>query len=50
MTIVAEQPLGFGIVQLTLQVPSTAVPGARTLFIQNPALDLTAATGALVVQ
>ncbi len=48
--IVAEQPLGFGIVQLTLQVPSTAVPGARTLFIQNPALDLTAATGGLEVQ
>jgi len=50
VAIVAEQPLGFGIVQLTLQVPSTAVPGARTLFIQNPALDVTAATGALVVQ
>jgi hypothetical protein len=50
VTIVAEQPLGFGIVQLTLQVPSTAVPGARTLFIQNPALDVTAATGALEVQ
>lgn len=48
--LVAEQPLGFGVVQLTLQVPSTAVPGARTLFIQNPALDVTAATGALVVQ
>ncbi len=50
VTIIAEQPLGFGIVQLTLQVPSTAVPGARTLFIENPALDVTAATGALVVQ
>ena len=27
---------GFGIVQLTLRVPSTAVPGARTLFIEIP--------------
>ncbi|MGO9641021.1 MAG: hypothetical protein ACLP1Y_06945 [Candidatus Acidiferrales bacterium] len=50
VSIVAEQPLGFGIVQLTLEVPSTAVPGARTLFIENPALDVTAATGALEVQ
>jgi hypothetical protein len=50
VTIVAKQPLGFGIVQITLQVPSTALPGARTLFIQNPTLDVTAATGALVVQ
>jgi len=50
VSIVSEQPLGFGIVEITLQVPSTAVAGARTLFIQNPALDLTGATGALVVQ
>jgi hypothetical protein len=31
-------------------VPSAAATGARTLFIQNPALDVTAATGALDVQ
>jgi len=29
---------------------SAAIPGARTLFIQNTNLDKTAATGALEVQ
>jgi hypothetical protein len=42
--------LGLGIVQVTLLLPSAAATGARTLFIENPALDLTAATGALDVQ
>jgi hypothetical protein len=50
VTISATAPLGLGIVQVTLLVPSTAVIGARTLFVQNPALDVTAATGALEVQ
>ncbi|MGB6431862.1 MAG: hypothetical protein WBF06_14855 [Candidatus Acidiferrales bacterium] len=50
VTIAATAPLGLGIVQVTLLVPSTAATGARTLFIQNPALDMTAATGALEVQ
>jgi hypothetical protein len=31
-------------------VTISAVIGARTLFVQNPALDVTAATGALEVQ
>jgi hypothetical protein len=50
VTISATAPLGLGIVQVTLLVPSAAATGARTLFIQNPALDVTAATGALDVQ
>jgi len=50
ITIVAEAPLGLGIVQVTLLVPSTAALGARTLFVRNPALDTSAATGALDVQ
>jgi hypothetical protein len=50
VTVIAKQPAGLGIIQLTLQVPSTALPGARTLFIQNTNLDETAASGALVIQ
>jgi hypothetical protein len=50
VTISAIAPLGLGIVQVTLLVPSTAATGARTLFVANPALDVTAATGALEVQ
>ncbi len=50
ITISATAPLGLGIVQVTLLVPSTAATGARTLFVQSPALDVTAATGALDVQ
>jgi hypothetical protein len=48
--IIAKQPAGLGIIHLTLQVPSSASPGARTLFIQNTNLDKTAASGALVIQ
>ena len=50
IAIVAEDALGFGIVHLTLLVPNTAQTGARTLFIQNANMDLTAATGAIEVQ
>jgi hypothetical protein len=50
VTVIAKQPAGLGIIQLTLQVPSSALPGARTLFIQNTNLDETAASGALVIQ
>lgn len=50
VTVIAKQPAGLGIIHLTLQVPSTAQPGARTLFIQNTNLDRTAASGALVIQ
>ena len=50
VTVIAKQPAGLGIIQLTLQVPSIALPGGRTLFIQNTNLDETAASGALDIQ
>ncbi len=50
VSVIAKQPAGLGIIHLTLQVPSSALPGARTLFIQNTNLDETAASGALVIQ
>jgi hypothetical protein len=50
VAVIAKQPAGLGIIQLTLQVPSSALPGARTLFIQNTNLGETAASGALVIQ
>ncbi len=50
VTVIAKQPAGLGIIHLTLQVPSSALPGARTLFIQNTNLDKTAASGVLVMQ
>jgi hypothetical protein len=50
VTVIAKQPAGLGIIHLTLQISAAAIPGARTLFIQNTNLDETAATGALEVQ
>src|SRR5712672_1718814 len=50
VAVIAKQPAGLGIIHLTLQISATAIPGARTLFIQNTNLDKTAATGALEVQ
>ena len=50
VTVIAKQPAGLGIIHLTLQISAAAIPGARTLFIQNTNLDKTAATGALEVQ
>lgn len=47
--VISKQPAGRGIIHLTLQVPATALPGARTLFIQNTNLDKAAASGALEV-
>jgi len=49
VSVIAKQPAGLGIIHLTLQIPSSALPGARTLFIQNTNLDKTAASGALEV-
>jgi hypothetical protein len=49
VTMLAKQPVGLGIIQLTLQIQAIAAPGARTLFIQNTNLDKTAASGSLVV-
>jgi hypothetical protein len=50
VTVIAKQPAGLGIIHITLQIPSSALPGARTLFIQNTNLDKTAASGSLVIQ
>jgi len=50
VAVIAKQPAGLGIIHLTLQISATAIPGARTLFVQNTNLDKTAATGALEVQ
>jgi len=50
VAVISKQPAGLGIIHLTLQVPASATPGARTLFIQNTNLDKTAASGVLEVQ
>jgi hypothetical protein len=47
VVVIAKQPLGFGIIRLTLQLPANAPASARTLFIQNTNLDKTAASGTL---
>ena len=49
VAVISKQPAGLGIIHLTVQIPSNAVPGARTLFIQNTNLDKTAASGVLEV-
>jgi hypothetical protein len=49
VAVIAKQPAGLGIIHLTLQIPASAAPGARTLFIQNTNLDKTAASGVLEV-
>ncbi|HYL83111.1 MAG TPA: hypothetical protein VE263_02660 [Candidatus Angelobacter sp.] len=50
VAVLSKQPAGLGIIHLTLQVPASAAPGARTLFIQNTNLDKTAASGVLEVR
>ena len=50
ISVIAKQPAGLGIIHLTLQISAAALPGARSLFLQNANLDKTAATGALEVQ
>jgi hypothetical protein len=50
VAVISKQPAGLGIIHLTIQVPSTAQPGARTLFVQNANLDKTAASGVLDLQ
>lgn len=50
IAITNREPLGLGIIHLTLQVPATAAAGPRTLFIQNLNLDEAAATGAIEVR
>jgi hypothetical protein len=50
IAIINRAPLGLGIVHLTLQVPATSAPGPRTIFVQNPDLDLAAGTGTVEVR
>ena len=50
ITIIGKQPLGLGIVDLTLAIPSSSVKGLRSLFVQNPNQDKAVATGVLEVQ
>jgi len=50
ISVLSRQPAGLGIIHLTLQIPSSATPGARTLFVQNANLDKTAASGVLEIQ
>ena len=49
ITVLSKQPLGLGILRLTLQISSSAAPGARTVFVQNTNLDKAAASGSLLV-
>ncbi len=50
ITVSNREPLGLGILHLTLQVPAAAAPGPRTLFVENPDEDKAAGTGAIEVQ
>jgi hypothetical protein len=50
ITVSNREPLGLGILHLTLQVPATAAAGPRTLFVSNPEGDKAAGTGAIEVQ
>jgi len=50
IAVISKQPAGLGIIHLTIQIPSTAAAGARTLFIQNSNLDETSASGVLEIQ
>ena len=50
ITIINREPLGLGIVHLTLQVLATAQAGPRTLFVENPDLDEAAGSGAIEVR
>jgi hypothetical protein len=48
--ITNREPLGLGIIHLTLQVPATAALGPRTLFVENPSKDMATGTGAIEVR
>jgi hypothetical protein len=50
ITITNREPLGLGIIHLTLQIPATAAAGMRTLFVENPNKDKAAGTGAIEVR
>jgi hypothetical protein len=48
--IIGKQPLGLGIVDLTLVIPASASTGLRSLFVQNPNQDKAVASGALEIR
>ena len=50
ITVINREPLGLGMMHLTLQVPATAAPGPRTLFVENPEKDKAAGSGAIEVR
>jgi len=50
IVITTREPLGLGIVHLSLQVPATAAAGMRTLFVENPGKDMAAGTGSIEVR
>jgi hypothetical protein len=50
ITIIGKQPLGLGIVDLTLAIPALSLKGLRSLFVQNPNQDKAVATGVLEIQ
>ena len=50
IAILGKEPVGLGIVHLTLSLPSAAQAGARSMFIENLNQDVTAATGAVEVR
>jgi hypothetical protein len=50
ISVINREPLGLGILHLTLSVPATAAPGPRTLFVENPEGDKAAGTGAIEVR
>jgi hypothetical protein len=50
ITVINREPLGLGMMHLTLQVQAAATPGIRTLFIRNPKGDAAVGTGAIEVQ
>ena len=50
ITIINREPLGLGMLHLTLQVPATSGRGARALFVENPKGDKAAGSGAIEVQ
>jgi hypothetical protein len=50
IAIVAKQPLGLGMVDLTFSVPASALPGVRSLFVENANKDKAVASAALEVK
>ncbi len=50
VSIISKEPLGLGIIHLTLQLSSVSQTGPRSLFVENPNKDKAAASGALEVK